>query len=177
MTPRGRAPPEWTRPPEGNDHVAPATAYHQAPIPTSRGFEPKGVDVVPVIPLKSRFLDWSTEVIPDFESFLSHHYDYQQLLTISKYFREPQMKPNEPDEPGSSDYNQRLWRRGRNEKIIAETQPLKGKAGASRWDNSLALLSNGSQPHKMCFHQFEDHIAVADDRDTISWVQQATCAS
>lgn len=145
ITPRGRAPPEWTRPPEGNDHVAPATAYHQAPIPTSRGFQPKGFGVVPVIPLKSRFLDWSTE-----------------------YFREPQMKPNEPDEPGSSDYNQRLWRRGRNEKIIAETQPLKGKAGASRWDNSVALLSNGSQPHKMCFHQFEDHIAVADDRDTIA---------
>ncbi|KAJ5978749.1 hypothetical protein N7501_002091 [Penicillium viridicatum] len=145
ITPRGRAPPEWTRPPEVNDHVAPATAYHQAPIPTSRGFKPKGFDVVPIIPLKSRFLDWSTE-----------------------YFREPQMKPNEPDEPGSSDYNQRLWRRGRNEKIIAETQPLKGKAGASRWDNSVALLSNGSQPHKMCFHQFEDHLAVADDRDAIS---------
>jgi regulator-associated protein of mTOR len=168
ITPRGRAPPEWTRPPEGNDHVAPATAYHQAPIPTSRGFQPKGFGVVPVIPLKSRFLDWSTEVIPDFESIESHHYRYLHLLTISKYFREPQMKPNEPDEPGSSDYNQRLWRRGRNEKIIAETQPLKGKAGASRWDNSVALLSNGSQPHKMCFHQFEDHIAVADDRDTIA---------
>ncbi|CAG8377650.1 unnamed protein product [Penicillium salamii] len=145
ITPRGRAPIEWTRPPEVNDSVAPATAYHQAPTPTSRGFEPKGVDAVPVIPLKSRFLDWSTE-----------------------YFREPQMKPNEPDEPGSSDYNQRLWRRGRNERIIAETQPLKAKAGASRWDNSVALLSNGSQPHKMCFHQFEDHLAVADDRDTIA---------
>ncbi|KAJ5748836.1 uncharacterized protein N7511_010532 [Penicillium nucicola] len=145
ITPRGRAPPEWTRPPEGNDHVAPATAYHQAPSPTSRGFEPKGAGAIPVIPLKSRFLDWSTE-----------------------YFREPQMKPNEPDEPGSSDYNQRLWRRSRNEKIIAETQPLKGKAGASRWDNSVALLSNGSQPMKMCFHQFEDHLAVADDRDTIA---------
>lgn len=91
-----------------------------------------------------------------------------QLLIVPKYFREPQMKPNEPDEPGSSDYNQRLWRRSRNEKIIAETQPLKGKAGASRWDNSLALLSNGSQPMKMCFHQFEDHLAVADDRDTIA---------
>ncbi|KGO78234.1 Armadillo-like helical [Penicillium italicum] len=168
ITPRGRAPPEWTRPPEVNDHVAPATAYHQAPIPTSRGFEPKGFDVVPIIPLKSRFLDWSTEVIPDFESLESHNYSYLHVLTISKYFREPQMKPNEPDEPGSSDYNQRLWRRGRNEKIIAETQPLKGKAGASRWDNSVALLSNGGQPHKMCFHQFEDHLAVADDRDTIS---------
>lgn len=61
-TPRGRAPVEWTRPPEGNDHVAPATAYHQAPIPTSRGFQPKLLDAIPSIPLKSRFLDWSTEV-------------------------------------------------------------------------------------------------------------------
>ncbi|PYH95563.1 hypothetical protein BO71DRAFT_322938 [Aspergillus ellipticus CBS 707.79] len=145
ITPRGRAPPEWTRPPEVNDQVAPATAYHQAPTPTSRGFEPKAPTVAPTIPLMSRFLDWSTE-----------------------YFREPQMKPNEPDEPGSADYNERLWRRSRNEKIIAETQPLKGKAGSSRWDNSLSLLSNSSQPLKMCFHQFEDHLAVADDRDTIA---------
>jgi regulator-associated protein of mTOR len=80
------------------------------------------------------------------------------------------MKPNEPDEPGSSDYNERLWRRSRNEKIIAETQPLKVQAGTSRWDNSMNLLSNQSQPLKMCFHQFEDHIAVADDRDTIAYV-------
>ncbi|KAJ5492588.1 Target of rapamycin complex 1 subunit mip1 [Penicillium diatomitis] len=145
MTPRGRAPPEWTRPPEVNDHVAPATAYHQAPIPTSRGFRARKFDEAPIIPLKSRFLDWSTE-----------------------YFREPQMKPNEPDEPGSADYNERLWRRGRNEKIISETQPLKVKAGTSRWDNSITLLSNSSQPLKMCFHQFEDHLAVADDRDTIA---------
>jgi regulatory associated protein of mTOR len=78
------------------------------------------------------------------------------------------MKPNEPDEPGSADYNERLWRRSRNEKIIAETQPLKEKAGSSRWDNSTALMINDSQPMKMCFHQFADHLAVADDRDTIS---------
>lgn len=78
------------------------------------------------------------------------------------------MKPNEPDEPGSADYNERLWRRSRNEKIITDTQSLKGQAGTSRWDNSMALLSNSSQPMKMCFHQFEDHIAVADDRDTVA---------
>ncbi|KAJ5986137.1 hypothetical protein N7451_010502 [Penicillium sp. IBT 35674x] len=170
MTPRGRAPPEWTRPPEVNDHVAPATAYHLAPTPTSRGFQPIDSEGIPAIPLKSRFLDWSTEVSPDsFEHIPKLLLDYRELaLTVEKYFREPQMKPNEPDEPGSSDYNERLWRRGRNEKIIAETQPLKGKAGTSRWDHSVALLSNGSQPLRMCFHQFEDHIAVADDRDTIA---------
>ncbi|PWY95759.1 WD-repeat protein Mip1 [Aspergillus sclerotioniger CBS 115572] len=170
MTPRGRAPPEWTRPPEVNDQVAPATAYHQAPTPTSRGFEPRDPSANPTIPLMSRFLDWSTEVILELFDLMSakNHLEYEQLLTPIQYFREPQMKPNEPDEPGSADYNERLWRRSRNEKIIAETQPLKGVAGSSRWDNSLSLLSNSSQPLKMCFHQFEDHLAVADDRDTIA---------
>ncbi|RAH64086.1 ubiquitin-binding TORC1 subunit KOG1 [Aspergillus aculeatinus CBS 121060] len=170
MTPRGRAPPEWTRPPEVNDQVAPATAYNQAPTPTSRGFEPRESFAVPAIPLMSRFLDWSTEVKSELLHLMSDkfHYDFEQFLTRLQYFREPQMKPNEPDEPGSADYNERLWRRSRNEKIISETQPLKGKAGSSRWDNSLSLLSNSSQPLKMCFHQFEDHIAVADDKDTIA---------
>lgn len=78
------------------------------------------------------------------------------------------MKPNEPDEPGSADYNERLWRRGRNERIIAETQPLKGVAGSSRWDHTIALFSNNTRPTKLCFHQFEDHLAVADDKDTVS---------
>lgn len=80
------------------------------------------------------------------------------------------MKPNEPDEPGSADYNERLWRRSRNERIIAETQPLKEKAGSSRWQVSTALLTNDSQPMKMSFHQFEDHLAIGDDRDGISYV-------
>ncbi|KAF9886088.1 hypothetical protein FE257_012023 [Aspergillus nanangensis] len=170
MTPRGRAPPEWTRPPEVNDQLAPAAAYHQAPTPTSRGFEPRDPSAQPALPLASRFLDWSTEVIQELLHLICEHYidEYEHLLTHFQYFREPQMKPNEPDEPGSADYNERLWRRSRNEKIITETQPLKGKAGTSRWDNSTTLLSNNSQPLKMCFHQFEDHLAVADDKDTIA---------
>ncbi|PGH09861.1 hypothetical protein AJ79_05587 [Helicocarpus griseus UAMH5409] len=144
ITPRGRAPAEWTRPPEVNDQPAASGLYRQARVPLSRGFQPRDMKTGPIIPLKSRFLDWSTE-----------------------YFREPQMKPNESDEPGSTDYNERLWRRSRNDKIITETQPLKERAGTSRWDTSNSLLSNPSQPIKMCFHQFEDHIAVADDRDTV----------
>lgn len=167
MTPRARAPPEWTRPPEVNDQVAPSTAYNKAPTPTSRGYVARDSAVVPTIPLISRFLDWSTEVIPQF-SVGQHSGSHEHFLTLFQYFREPQMKPNEPDEPGSADYNERLWRRGRNEKIITETQPLKGRAGSGRWDNSKVLLSNSSQPMKMCFHQFEDHIAVADDRDTVA---------
>ena len=77
------------------------------------------------------------------------------------------MKPNEPEEPGSADYNQRLWRRVRNEKMMAATQPQKALAGASRWDTSSGFFNNGSQPVKMCFHQFEDHLVATDDRDSV----------
>lgn len=80
------------------------------------------------------------------------------------------MKPNEPDEPGSDDYNSRLWRRNRNDRILDKTQPLKGVAGSSPWDVPTGFFNNGSQPTSMCFHQFEDHLAIADDRDSIWYV-------
>lgn len=77
------------------------------------------------------------------------------------------MKPAEADEPGSTEYNERLWRRVRNEKIMNLTQPQKDEAATSRWDTPAGFFDNGSQPMKMCFTQYEDHLAVADDRDTI----------
>ena len=80
------------------------------------------------------------------------------------------MKPSEADEPGSDDYNERLWRRTRNDQIISLTQPQKDEAACGRWDVSTGFFNNGSQPMKMCFHQFEDHLAVADDRDTVWYV-------
>ena len=144
-TPRGRLPADWTRPPETNDHNTAKSAYQTAPAPLPAGFNPAKAHSRQSIPLQSTLLEWSTE-----------------------YFREPQMRPNDPDEPGSADYNQRLWRRTRNERIIAENQPLKGTAGSSKWVHLSAFLHNGSQPMKMTFHQFDDHLAVTDDRDTIS---------
>ena len=77
------------------------------------------------------------------------------------------MKPNEQDEPGSDDYNQRLWRRGRNEQTLSRTQPLKCSAGTNPWDVTSGFFNNGSQPMKIGFHQFEEHLVVADDRDSI----------
>jgi regulator-associated protein of mTOR len=68
ITPRGRAPPEWTRPPEVNDQVAAPGSYRQAPTPSSRGFRPRDLKVPATIPLRSKFLDWSTEVISIFFS-------------------------------------------------------------------------------------------------------------
>lgn len=194
-TPRGRAPPEWTRPPNMNDPLTPAASYHQAKIPVSPGFPPRDIKNLPQIPLQSTLLDWSTEVITHphddiifwhlAQEWLSAHKEPKPMswpftryactckgclkLTVREwqYFREPQMKPNEPDEPGSEDYNQRLWRRSRNERIIADNQPLKEKAGTSQWKTVTKFINNNSQPVKMIFHQFEDHLAVTDDRDTV----------
>lgn len=74
ITPRGRAPPEWTRPPQVYDQVAPAADYNQAPSPSSRGFVPRDLSVVSTIPLQSSFLDWSTEVSLIFlAKFSTHH--------------------------------------------------------------------------------------------------------
>lgn len=85
-----------------------------------------------------------------------------------QYFQEPQMKQSDAEEPGSTDYNERLWRTTRNEKIIALTQPLKAPAGSGPWDSAARSFDNGTQPWRMCFHQYEEHLAVADDRDLIS---------
>jgi len=137
-------PAEWSAPPDQYDPTTPATKYQKAQVPLPKGFKERDESEAMEMPVKSGFLEWSIE-----------------------YFREPQMKPNEPDEPGSDDYNSRLWRRIRNEKTLATTQPLKGIAGTSRWDIDAGFFNNGGPPAKMSFHQFEDHLAIADDRDSI----------
>jgi regulator-associated protein of mTOR len=119
--------------------------YNVEEEPKSRGFKPRSLSEKPQIPLKSVFFEWSVE-----------------------YFREPQMKPTEADEPGSTDYNGRLWRRNRNDKIIAETQPLKEVAVSNRWDVPRGYFDNLSQPMKMTFHQFEDHLVVTDNWNTVN---------
>jgi regulatory associated protein of mTOR len=139
-------------PPEQTDKLAAYSTYNVAGEPVSGGFEGRTLKEVPVLPLKSTFLDWSIE-----------------------YFREPQMKPSEADEPGSTEYNERLWRRSRNENILRETQPQKQFAGSHKWNNQLGIMNNGAQPAKMTFHQFEDHLAVADDANTVyvwDWKKQ-----
>ena len=160
---RGFAPDEWSRPPDAHDSATPSDHVPKAQIPIPRGYDDtQQIDVTEavhhgegaeILPLKSTFLEWSTE-----------------------YFREPQMKTSELEEPGSDDYNARLWRRARNEKIIDVTQPLKSIAGTNHWDLHSGTFSNSSQPRQLCFHQFEEHIAVSDDKDTISiwnWQRKA----
>jgi regulator-associated protein of mTOR len=143
-----RARAEDTNGPPDESHAHAPEKHHVEEQPKTRGFVPRSLATAPDLPLMSRFFDWSVE-----------------------YFREPQMKPSEADEPGSADYNGRLWRRNRNDKIIAETQPLKEVAVTHQWTHQHALFDNQSQPMKICFHQFEEHVVVADNRDTINVVE------
>lgn len=143
-----RARTEESNAPSGDPNSNTPDKHHVEEQPKTRGFVPRSLAVEPKLPLVSRFFDWSVE-----------------------YFREPQMKPTEADEPGSADYNGRLWRRNRNDKIIAETQPLKEVSVTHQWTHQHALFDNQSQPMKICFHQFEEHVVVTDNRDTINVVE------
>ncbi|KAI2466775.1 raptor N-terminal caspase like domain-containing protein [Annulohypoxylon bovei var. microspora] len=149
---RNRLTPDWA-PPEQIDQANAPAHYNMADEPVSGKFKQRHLDEAPSLPLPSTFLDWSIE-----------------------YFREPQMHPSEAEEPGSTEYNERLWRRARNENILRETQPQKQFAGSHRWNNQLCIMNNGAQPAKMTFHQYEDHLAVADDGNTVyiwDWKKQA----
>ena len=145
-------PDQVSAPPEQQDQSLASGSYNVAREPLSGAYIERDLSTPPSLPLPSQFLEWSIE-----------------------YFREPQMKPSEADEPGSTEYNERLWRRSRNEQILRETQPLKQLAGSHRWNNQLGIINNGAQPAKMTFHQFEDHMAVSDYGNTVSvwdWKKQ-----
>ncbi|KAL8937813.1 MAG: hypothetical protein Q9216_004244 [Gyalolechia sp. 2 TL-2023] len=163
---RSRVPPEWSKPPDVHDPTPKPTTYVKAKAPKPKGFTKRDPTSASSIPLKSGFFDWSIEVL-HFIEFKADHIPKDHDLTTLQYYREPQMRPVDSEEPGSDDYNQKLWRRGRNERVLSSTQPLKGVAGTSKWDVPMGFFNNGTQPTKTCFHQFENHLAIADDRDSI----------
>ncbi|KAF8131557.1 hypothetical protein EV363DRAFT_1398647 [Boletus edulis] len=105
-----------------------------------------------VLPLKSSFFDWCCE-----------------------YFKEPQMRQAEADEPGSVQYNYQVWRQQRNEHVIAETQLQAPLAENSRWDRPVANLQVNSNPLCMTLHAYDPHLVIANDTDMISvwdWSQR-----
>ncbi|KAK3987428.1 WD repeat-containing protein mip1 [Cladorrhinum sp. PSN332] len=132
-------------PSEQGDHATAPANYHVANEPLCAGYRERSLTRIPALPLVSTFLEWSTE-----------------------YFREPQMKLGDSEEPGSQEYNERLWRRARNETVLRETQPQKTHARTHKWTDSVQVINNGAQPSKLTFHQFEDHVAVADDGNTVT---------
>lgn len=84
------------------------------------------------------------------------------------YFTEPQLHSPEPDEPGSERYLERLYRKDRNERILAVTQRQKDLAIQGTWNNQLAALSCVESPSKILFAQFEPQLlALANDTVTV----------
>ncbi|BFZ58664.1 Target of rapamycin complex 1 subunit kog1 [Savitreella phatthalungensis] len=142
--------PEYEARPNQPPPVEASTTATVQQAPLARGM-PAGFEKfeeMPSMPLKSTVLQWATE-----------------------FFTEPQMKPDEADEPGSIDYNERLWRRTRNEDMIAQTQPLKSVAENNPWTNqSLGMLESpvGQPTTRLVLHQFEPHLVAADDRDGVT---------
>ncbi|QRW24836.1 WD repeat protein [Rhizoctonia solani] len=104
-----------------------------------------GEGLANVLPLKSRYFDWSCE-----------------------YFLEPQMRQSEEDEPGSVTYNELMWRRQRNEKILDATDHQAGVAPHCPWDRPVSHFSVDGVPLRIKFHQFDPHIAVIDDTTSLS---------
>ena len=98
-----------------------------------------------ILPLKSTLLDYCYE-----------------------YFQEPQMRKQEVDEPGSIEYNIRLWRRSRNEKIIEDTQIEKRLSLYGDWSHRMAMFDNKTQPKLLKFAQFENYLVATDERDCIT---------
>lgn len=113
-------------------------------VPAATASDDQGRPTSKIMPLRSEYFDWSTE-----------------------YFINPQMKEKESDEPGSIEYNERHWRRERNEKVLLTTQPLKEAAGQNRWDQLDAEFDNVTTPEHFAFHQFEPHIATSDSSGMI----------
>lgn len=133
-------------PPDALDNISNRPQHQEkAPVPPTPFFKERDRKALPELPLKSDFFEWA-----------------------ASHFREPQLRPSEADEPGSKDYNERLWRRNRNDKIIASTQPLKEAAGSQPWDKPCGYFGIGAAPVKMVFHQFENHLVTSDDRDSIA---------
>lgn len=63
--PRGnRTPAEWRAPPDQNDQLPLHSTYHQAKMPLPPRFKPRNKTQAPDLPLKSKFLEFSSEVCP-----------------------------------------------------------------------------------------------------------------
>lgn len=128
------------------------------PKPQTPRFKPRARDNgKPILPIVSGFFDYSRE-----------------------YFQEPQLGPSEADEPGSDEYIKRIWRRNRNEQIIAITQQQKELALTDIWREVVCKLNSKTQPKLIQFTQFEKWLVTADERDnitTLDWNTQEKVSS
>ena len=83
-----------------------------------------------------------------------------------EFFREPQLEPSESEEPGSKEYNERQWRKARNERTIAETQVQKGLALTGAWGNHVStVVGIGDPPQRLLFSQYGKHLLATDSNN------------
>ncbi|TFL06291.1 raptor N-terminal caspase like domain-containing protein [Pterulicium gracile] len=111
-----------------------------------------GSSIQDTLPLKSSYFDWCCE-----------------------YFKEPQMRQQEQDEPGSTQYNYQVWRQQRNEQVCSDTQSQLSAARTSRWDKPVVNLQVPGIPLNMAFHSYDQHVFIANDSDVVSvwdWSQK-----
>ncbi|KAJ1545750.1 hypothetical protein HK405_007690, partial [Cladochytrium tenue] len=95
--------------------------------------------------LESKFYDWGLE-----------------------YFLEPQMKLPDTEDPGSKKFNQRLWRRQRNEKQIEQVTHKFHEVSVKPFETQIGFLHSDNNPGAlMSFHSYEPHLVGADHRDGI----------
>lgn len=55
--------PDWNRPPDSNDYKNTSSNYHTERQPTSKHYRLREPGVAPQIPIPSKFMDWSIEVL------------------------------------------------------------------------------------------------------------------
>ncbi|WWD18372.1 hypothetical protein CI109_102822 [Kwoniella shandongensis] len=97
-----------------------------------------------VLPLRSGFFDWAME-----------------------YFREPQMKAPDADEPGSTTYNEQAWKHLRNEQMVEKSRANEEYAATHSWNIDAGTLHNDAWPLQLAFHSYDPVMAVTDDADNI----------
>ncbi|KAH9934060.1 raptor N-terminal caspase like domain-containing protein [Epithele typhae] len=110
-----------------------------------------GVGIRDVLPLKSRFYDWCCE-----------------------YFKEPQMRQPEVDEPGSVQYNYQVWRQQRNEHVMEDTEKQAREAPRCRWDRPVKTIQIKGLPLSLAFHAYDPHLVIANEADVITvwdWIK------
>ncbi|WVO15766.1 hypothetical protein L204_103428 [Cryptococcus depauperatus] len=97
-----------------------------------------------VLPLRSGYFDWAMD-----------------------YFRTPQMKAPDADEPGSTTYNEQAWKHHRNEEMVERSRASEEYSAINPWNEEAGTLHNDAWPLQLLFHSYDPILAVTDDTDKI----------
>ncbi|KAI0770609.1 raptor N-terminal caspase like domain-containing protein [Fomes fomentarius] len=125
---------------------------HHPPPPQGWRSLGTGVGIRDVLPLKSWFYDWCCE-----------------------YFKEPQMRQPEVDEPGSMQYNHQVWRQQWNEQVCEAMEKHAREAPRCWWEKPVNTIQINGLPLSLAFHTFDPHLVIANESDMITvwdWIKR-----